>query len=159
MPCQQMIPNGNAGQCDKTLYTYTCIVFRAFAAGCNDPERLSAYLVLTGLTKFCPFLNVKRGNYEPSIMQNIALLVLTVAAGTAAGAHLRDNRLHNGIVITKDFPDGPIGQWWSYGLQFEVDLKFIVNWLDEVAKLVVTGSQRLDLPSATASNTRHEEQD
>ena len=57
-------------------------------------------------------------------MRDIALLVFMVAAGANA-AHLHDNRQHDdGMHIPTDFPSGPIGQEWSYGLQFEVKLEF-----------------------------------
>ena len=72
-------------------------------------------------------------------MREIALLVLAAAAGASA-AHISGKWLHDeGIQIhldllvkknVEDFPEGPIGQWWSYGLQFEVDLKSIFICLD-----------------------------
>ena len=73
-------------------------------------------------------------NHIRKIMRDIALLVLAAAAGSYA-AHISGKWLHDeGIQIpgahldllvkknVEDFPEGPIGQWWSYGLQFEVEL-------------------------------------
>ena len=104
-------------------------------------------------------------------MREIALLVLAAAAGASA-AHISDKRLHNeaiqipgthlDLLVKKnvvDFPEGPIGQWWSYGLQFEVELRGILHLFDEPDKFAIAGAQRLDLPPAAAGHTRHEEQD
>ena len=76
-------------------------------------------------------------NHIHKIMREIALLVFAVATGASA-AHISDKwshsegiqmpQAHLDLLVKKnveDFPEGPIGQWWSYGLQFEVEIRSI----------------------------------